>query len=238
MKRYKGDNICKINSAADVKLNMPHELYRTFIIFSKYIVNSFIIKYFILFLLTSTILNGIIILTNDIIKIFQKEITMANSKKMANDKIERLKNSGTLNPHPEKINDSFFLDGSLEFFDPNDLVQVKYEMLRSVEKEGDSISDAAKKYGFSRPSFYQAQSGFKKHGIAGLIRVRPGPKSAHKLKDEILQFIDRNTKKGEPLRSRTLAPKIKERFGIEIHPRSIERAMLRKKKVFTQKRGK
>jgi len=238
MKRYKGDNICKVNSAAIVKLIMPHKLYRTSPFSDKYATNSVIINHFTLFLLTSTILCGIINLSICIAKIFQKEIIMANSKKKTNDKIERLKNSGTFNAHPEKIIDSLFLDGSLEFFDPNDLVQVKYEMLRSVEKEGDSISDAAKRYGFSRPCFYQAQSGFKKHGIAGLIRGRPGPKSAHKLKDEIMQFIDKSIKQGGPLRSRTLAPKIKEQFGIEIHPRSIERAMVRKKKELTKKRGK
>jgi len=155
---------------------------------------------------------------------------MADSKKKLSDKIKRLKTHGALNPHPGKVTYSFFTDSSLEFFDPNDLVQVKYEMLRSVEKEGFSATNAAKEFGFSRPSFYQAKSEFKKHGIAGLTRDQPGPKSAHKLTDEIMEFIDKNIKEGEPLRSRILAPKIKERFNVEIHPRSIERAVMRRKK--------
>jgi hypothetical protein len=36
--------------------------------------------------------------------------------------------SGTLNPHPEAVRSSWF---QMEFFDPYDFAQVKYEMLRA-----------------------------------------------------------------------------------------------------------
>jgi hypothetical protein len=39
---------------------------------------------------------------------------------------------------------------SHEFFDPRDLVQVKYEMLRRVRIDGASVSQAARDFGFSR----------------------------------------------------------------------------------------
>jgi transposase len=160
---------------------------------------------------------------------------MTHSKRKNSDKIETLKKQGSLNPRPEKVVDSLFGDNLLAFFDPNDLVQVKYEMLRSVEKEGYSVTEAARKFGFSRPSFYHVLSEFRKNGINGLIRKRPGPTKAHKLKDEIMEFIDSDIKEGEPLRSRTLAPKIEKQFGTKIHPRSIERAMERKKKLSQRK---
>ena len=144
--------------------------------------------------------------------------------------IERLKKHRTLHPHPHKVNDPLFRDPSLEFFDAHDLLQVKYEMLRSVEHEGCSVSEATRRFGFSRPCFYQTRAAFEQQGIAGLMRGHPGPKSARKLTDEVMEFIEQNVPEGAPLRSRALAPKIKQHFGIEVHPRSIERAVRRRKK--------
>ena len=155
---------------------------------------------------------------------------MAQPKRPKNDKAESLKKYGALNPHPQKVVEKTFSDSALDFFDPYDLVQVKYEMLRAVEKENRSVQHASEAFGFSRPAFYQAQSQFKKEGVTGLVKKRPGPKSAHKLTDDILAFIEEKIEEGKPLRSRTLAPLIKEKFGKDVHPRSIERAVVRRKK--------
>lgn len=155
---------------------------------------------------------------------------MARPKKPVDDKIERLKTDGALNPHPQKVAEKTFSNSSLEFFDPRDLVQVKYEMLRAVEKQGRSVKNASETFGFSRPAFYKAQSQFKQGGVGGLVKKRPGPKSAHKLTDDILDFIEEEVEEGEPLRARKLAPLIKKKFGVDIHPRTIERAMAKRKK--------
>ena len=61
---------------------------------------------------------------------------MAEPKKPDDGKTESLKKYGALNPHPEKVAEKMFTDPALDFFDPRDLVQVKYEMLRTVEQEG------------------------------------------------------------------------------------------------------
>jgi transposase len=159
---------------------------------------------------------------------------MSKDKKSNNDKVKKLKEQGALNLHPEKVKDKYFLDSALEFFDPNDLVQIKYEMLRFVEKEGVSVTDAVKKFGFSRPAFYQVQSQFKQSGVAGFVREKSGPKSAHKLTPDIMKFIKERVKKGEPIRARKLVKLIKEQFNKDIHPRSIERAITRNE----DKRGK
>ena len=155
---------------------------------------------------------------------------MARPKKPVDDKTESLKKYGALNPHPQKVAEEMFSDSTLEFFDPRDLVQVKYEMLRTVEKEGRSVKLASEAFGFSRPAFYQAQSQFKQGGVTGLVKRRPGPKSAHKLTDDILSFIEKKVIEGKPLRARKLAPLIKEKFGKDVHPRTIERAVTRRKK--------
>jgi transposase len=155
---------------------------------------------------------------------------MARPKQSKDDKTESLRKYGSLNPHPQKVAEKTFSDLTLEFFDPRDIVQVKYEMLRAVDKEGRSVKQASEAFGFSRPAFYQAKSQFKQGGVTGLLKKRPGPKSAHKLTDEILIFIEETVKEGRPLGARKLAPLIKDKFGIDVHPRSIERAVMRRKK--------
>jgi len=155
---------------------------------------------------------------------------MAQTKRPKDKKSVNLRKYGALNPHPQKVAEKMFADSAIDFFDPRDLVQVKYEMLRAVEKEGRSVKQASEAFGFSRPAFYQAQSQFQQRGLIGLVKKRPGPKSAHKLTNDILAFIEEKMEKGKPLRARKLAPLIRDKFGKDIHPRSIERAVLRRKK--------
>lgn len=173
---------------------------------------------------------------NYIIIVFKGGIIIEGGRRMTltqkpdNDKPERLKEYGAFNPHPERVTEELFSDSMLDFFDSRDLIQVKYEMLRAVDKEGRSVKQASETFGFSRPAFYQAQSKFKQGGVSGLIKKRPGPKSAHKLTNDVLTFIEEKTEEGEPLRARKLAPLLREKFGKDVHPRSIERAIARRKK--------
>jgi transposase len=143
-------------------------------------------------------------------------------------KLQALQQQGTLNPRAEKISDELFLTEG--FFDPRDPVQVKYEMLRRVQTEGKSIAEAAVSFGFSRPSFYQASSAFERDGLAGLVPHKRGPKQAHKLTEEVMEFIV-ETRRTEPsVRAADLARLIHQRFGTTVHPRSIERSLPRRQK--------
>ena len=94
-------------------------------------------------------------------------------------KAEALRESRTLNPRPEAVTDEAFT-GS-DFFDPRDLVQVKYEMLRRVSEDGVSVSSAAAAFGLSRQSYYQAAAALDESGLPGLLPGKPGPRRAHKL---------------------------------------------------------
>jgi transposase len=143
-------------------------------------------------------------------------------------KLRTLQQQGTLNPRPKAVRDELFLED--EFFDPRDLVQVKYEMLRRVSTEGKSVTDAAANFGFSRVSFYQAQSAFEQDGIAGLVPRKRGPKQAHKLNEEVLTFLREVRQKEPSIRLPELVKRIQERFGTTVHPRSIERSLLRHQK--------
>jgi transposase len=140
-----------------------------------------------------------------------------------------LLNEGTLNSAPETVRDPKFREG--EFFDPRDAVQVKYEMLRRVSVESVSITDASEEYGVSRPTFYQAKASLEEAGIAGLVPKKRGPRGPHKLQGEVLAFLEGRLAPGEPVRARELSRLIRQKFGLNIHPRTIERAVLRVKKT-------
>jgi predicted DNA-binding transcriptional regulator YafY len=103
------------------------------------------------------------------------------------EKAEVLKRHRSLHPEPERVTDERFR--TEEFFDPRDLVQVKYEMLRRAREEEVTVTEAAEMFGFSRPTFYEARDRLEEEGLAGLIPKRPGPKGAHKLSDGVMQFV-------------------------------------------------
>ena len=150
------------------------------------------------------------------------------SKDSQASKREILRQLGVLHTSAETMRDELFL--GQEFFDPHDLVQVKHEMLRRVRTDGRSVSQAAHDFGFSRTAFYQALSSFEQQGLPGLIPKRPGPKHAHKLSDVVLEFIEEQLLADELLRSVALVEMVQQKFGISVHPRSIERALARHRK--------
>ena len=143
-------------------------------------------------------------------------------------KAARLKQLGALNPYPERVRAPWFQEGG--FFDARDLVQVKYEMLRQVSHEGASKAEAAALFGLSRPTFYQAEAAFARDGLAGLLPRQRGPKGAHKLKSDVMAFIEQRLEGDGQIHARTWARDIESQLGISVHPRSIERAIKKKKK--------
>ena len=143
-------------------------------------------------------------------------------------KTRALQQEASLHPHPEQVTDELFL--THEFFDPRDLVQVKYEMLRRVQSEGQAVSQSAAHFGFSRPSFYQAQAAFQQGGLPALMPQKRGPKKAHKLTAEVLAFVRQAQQEDPSLRPAALASLVQDRYGITVHPRSIERALTRSQK--------
>lgn len=148
--------------------------------------------------------------------------------KNGNLKTSLLKEKGSLNKNAEKVKDELFQ--KYDFFDPQDLIQVKYEMIRQVQKDGFMVSRASKTFGFSRPSFYEIQNIFEKEGLPGLIPRQRGPKSAHKLSNDVMDYVDQVIQKDQSLRAADLCELIEKRFGFKVHPRSVERAMARRKK--------
>lgn len=147
------------------------------------------------------------------------------AKRRQDPKEEALRAARALNPRPEGVIDAAFA-GS-EFLDPRDVVQVRYEMVRRVRVEGDTVSGTAADFGFSRPSWYMAAAAIDEGGLPGLVRVRPGPRRAHKLSEEIVAFLTAERADNPGLRGAELARRVEDSFGVVVHPRSIERALER-----------
>jgi transposase len=152
---------------------------------------------------------------------------MFTKSKSTPPKVKALLEEGTLHPAPEQVRDPKFREH--DFFDPRDLVQVKYEMLRRVSLESTSVTDATEEYGVSRPTYYQTKANFDTAGIAGLVPHKRGPRGPHKLQGAALAFVEQHLVPGEPVRARALSKRLQQQFGLTIHPRTIERAVAGKK---------
>jgi len=219
--------MCKGNYAIGVKLNMPYKnlplQMNSFIIMLE---SMYIIEIMFIFPLTNKLLwhNYLNILCRSIICSMKGDM-MDNNE---DSKTQKLKKYGVLNPGAQQVKDKLFQ--KYDFFDPQDMLQVKYEMLRRVQKDSWAVGEASRSFGLSRPSFYQAQRGFNQKGLPGLIPRQRGPKAAHKLSDEVMKFIEQAMAKDNTLKALKISSLLEKRFDLSVHPRSIERALARRKK--------
>lgn len=143
-------------------------------------------------------------------------------------KRQALQASGTFNSRHARVRHPLFQNS--EFFDPQDLLQLKYESLRAVKQEDYSMAKAAADFGLSRPTLYQAQAHFQANGLEGLMPAKPGPRQAHKLTPQVLEFLRELSMAQPELSARQLAAQVRQRFKIKVHPRSVEKALKSKAK--------
>jgi len=149
-------------------------------------------------------------------------------KKTNSRKRDALRQQGCWNPRPEQVTDPLFQQS--DFFDADDLLQVKYEMLRRVRIDQKPVSQAAAAFGFSRPTYYQAELDFQQQGLFGLLPEKRGPRRAHKLTPQVLEYVRQIRSEQPSLGMAQVGEAILERFGVTVHPRSMERALAREEK--------
>jgi transposase len=150
----------------------------------------------------------------------------SKKKRSMDPKAEVLRQQGTLHPNPEMIRDEAFQRDA--FFDRRDVVQVRYEMLRRHKVDGEAVTEVAGNFGISRQAYYMTEAAFENQGIAGLLPRPHGPQRAHKCTDEILDFVEQWH--ADPSAPETVSEAVEKQFGVSIHPRSIARALTRRKK--------
>ena len=148
--------------------------------------------------------------------------------RIPDEKTKSLREHGVFNRHPGDVQDELFRDS--DFFDARDLVQVRYEMLRRARTEGRPVSEAAARFGVSRPTYYKVNADFEREGLPGLVPRKRGPKAGHKLTDEVVDKLQRALDDDPSLDSSALVALAREKLGIQVHRRSVERALQRQKK--------
>lgn len=151
---------------------------------------------------------------------------------MGNDKVEFLKKEGMLNPKPERVLHPLFQDQA--FFDPLDLPQVRYEMLRSARADKLTVTEVCHLFGFSREYFYRLERGFMSRGYAGLLGAPRGRRPLVALNQEIVNYIIYR-KMSEPwLTGEELRKELKEIYKVDCSRRTVERII---KKLQLGKKG-
>jgi transposase len=138
-------------------------------------------------------------------------------------KHEEMRNNGSFNHRAQNVSAEIFTNSS--FFDKHDLIQVKYEMLRAVEKDQRDVSSVSEAFGFSRVSFYQIKKEFDENGVAGLISKKRGPKGSRKLNQADIEFA----KNLAGLTKAQILTRLKEERGVEVSKRTLERQLNVKK---------
>jgi len=139
---------------------------------------------------------------------------------------DELHRNGSFNHRADTVSAGIFNQSS--FFDAHDLIQVKYEMLRAVEKERRDVTSVSEDFGFSRVSFYQIKKEFDENGIAGLLPKKRGPKGSRKLSGSDVDFarsLEATHTKAQILN------RLKEERGVEVSKRTLERQLSDKKNL-------
>ena len=143
-------------------------------------------------------------------------------------KAAALRAAGALHPHPEVVQDPAFADGL--FFDARDRVQVKYEMLRRQQVDGQPVTAVAAAFGVSRQAFYTAHAAFTAQGLPGLLPRPRGPQRRHKCTPAIIAFTRQWRAEHRRASAAALAAAVQAAFGVTLHPRTVLRALARPEK--------
>ena len=150
--------------------------------------------------------------TSGVILIEKKEILMKN---------------GTFNKNYKKVTEEKFSEGG--FYDPMDIVQVRYEMIKETERGGKTIDRISNAYGYSRASYYHIRDNFNKNGMSALIPERTGPKDASKLTGDLREFINEYIGRAPSASSSKIAKAIEQSKGVSVSKRTVERFRRKKK---------
>ncbi|MCK4303816.1 MAG: helix-turn-helix domain-containing protein [Candidatus Eisenbacteria sp.] len=151
---------------------------------------------------------------------------------MTQQKKDFLKAEGLLNPRPERVTHPIFQ--SLDFFNPLDLPQVRYELLRAARAEDASVAEACRLLGFSREYFYRLDRDFMERGYVALLGSPRGRRPLIALNQEIVNFIVHRKLEQPRLSGEKLRKEILTLYKVECSRRTVERIV---EKVGVRKRG-
>ena len=142
---------------------------------------------------------------------------------MSDAKAEFLRAEGLINPKPERVVHPVFQ--TLDFFDPLDLPQVRYEMLRTARVEETAVKEACRLFGFSREYFYQLERDFTSRGYVALLGSTRGRRPLIALNQEIINFIIHRKMTEPHLTGEDLRKELHQAYQVECSRRTVERVI-------------
>lgn len=140
-------------------------------------------------------------------------------------KLAALAAYSAINPRSDAVTDPLVVTSA--FLDAHDLVQMRYEMVRRIQVDGQAASRVATAFGSSRQTLYQVRAAFEQAGLVGLLPRRRGPQQRHKLRPEVVEFLVQTRRAQRGVTVPALCQQVQDRFGITIHRRSVERVLAR-----------
>lgn len=142
---------------------------------------------------------------------------------MSSSKKDFLNNEGLINPNPDRVTHQLFQSNS--FFDPSDLPQVRYEMIRTARVENYSVSQACRLFGFSREYFYKLERSFMDRGFVALLGAQKGRRPLIALNNEIINLIIYRKMDNPNLSGEDLRKEILNLYKIDCSRRTVERVI-------------
>lgn len=138
-------------------------------------------------------------------------------------KREFLAGQGLLHAKPERVRHPLF--GTVAFFDPHDLAQVRYEMLRTARVDAVTVAKACRLFGFSREYFYQLEREFMARGYVALLGAPRGRRPLIGVNQEIITFLVQRKIADPQLTGEQLRQELLSSYGIECSRRTVERVL-------------
>lgn len=126
-----------------------------------------------------------------------------------------------LHPAPEQVHDERFQEQG-GFFDPKDIVQVKYELLRLCQVEGSDVASACGRFGFSRTTYYKVYDAFVHGGIPALMGRPKGRPKPIKLNEIVLGYLIAEKAKNPKLAASQMVAYVMNRYNVQLSERMIQ----------------
>ena len=143
---------------------------------------------------------------------------------MEKSKLEFLKQENLENSRADRVTHELFKN--INFFDPYDLPQVRYEMLRTVHAEDTSVVNTCKLFGFSREIYYRLERKFMEEGLVCLLgSSKAGRRPLIALNQEIVNYIVYRKIDSPDLSGADLCKEICEIYKVDCSQRTVERLL-------------
>ena len=115
-----------------------------------------------------------------------------------------------------------------ELMDPQDLLQVRYELVRAIDYDKKPVKEICAEYGVSVTTARRYLEDLRKGGLIALVPEPKGPSGPTKLTKEAIEFIENFLKENPRASGGKIHKALEARFHLGISKRTVERFLSKK----------